>query len=98
MRIIGIGERYWQIRMAGDGWLKSVHGPGAAFMEADPELVADAKAVRAGFGLDLIANDYIVADAGTKYLLEVNHIPSVTCLPELWEAYRDAVLGWLGVS
>jgi hypothetical protein len=62
-------------------------------MDADPELVADAQAVRAGLGLDILANDYIVGPAG-KHLLEVNHIPSVTCFPELWEAYAEVVVRW----
>ena len=95
VRVIGIGSEYWQVRMGGAGWKKSVHGDGAAIVEADPELVEDTKAIRAGFGLDLIANDYVVGTDGRKHLLEVNHIPSVTCFPEFWAAYRDAVVGWL---
>src|SRR5262249_10208035 len=93
VRVVILGDRAWQIRLAGEGWLKSVHGRGAAFMEADAELVADARAVQAGLGLDIIANDYIVGEAG-KHLLEVNHIPSVTCFPELWEAYAELVVEW----
>jgi len=95
VRVIGIGNRYWQIRMTGSGWLKSVHDDGATFMELDAELLADTKAIRQGFGLSIIANDYMVSENGTKHQLEVNHIPSVTCFPELWEAYRDVVLEWL---
>jgi hypothetical protein len=30
-------------------------------MPADPELVADTRAVQAGPGLDVIANDYVVS-------------------------------------
>lgn len=62
-------------------------------MAEDPELVADTLAVRDGLGLDIIANDYIASESG-RYLLEVNHIPSVTCLPELWEDYLGVVTGW----
>jgi hypothetical protein len=93
VRVVILGEEARQIRLAGEGWLKSVHGRGAAFMEADPELVADTRAVRAGLGLDLIANDYMTGPEG-KYLLEVNHIPSVTCFPELWQDYQDVVGRW----
>ena len=83
VRIVIVGKPR-QIHMTGKGWLKSVHGEGTAFVPADPELVADTEAVRRGLGLDIIANDYIVGESG-PYLLEVNHIPSVTCFPELWE-------------
>jgi hypothetical protein len=93
VRVVILGDRAWQIRLAGEGWLKSVHGPGAALMEADPELVADTRAVQAGLRLTLLANDYMVTAAG-KHLLEVNHIPSVTCFPELWQAYEELVVNW----
>lgn len=93
VRVVILGGRVWQIRMAGPGWLKSVHATGATFMDADPELVEDTKAAGAGLGLDILANDYIVA-GNRKALLEVNHIPSVTCFPELWQAYLDAVAHW----
>jgi hypothetical protein len=72
VRVVLLGERVWQIRMAGKGWLKSVHGEGASFMDTDPLLVDDTRAVRRGLGLDIIANDYIVGTDG-PYLLEVNH-------------------------
>jgi hypothetical protein len=32
----------------------------------------------------------------TRYLLEVNHIPSVTCFPELWQEYLRVVVDWVG--
>ena len=35
-------------------------------------------------------------DATARYLLEVNHIPSVTCFPELWQEYVDVVSAWVG--
>jgi hypothetical protein len=82
-----------QIRLAGPDWLKSVHSPGAALMPADERLVEDTRRIRSGLALDLIGVDYILAETG-PYLLEVNHIPSVTCLPELWEDYLTAVLRW----
>jgi hypothetical protein len=95
VRVTMIGERYWQIRLEGEGWLKSIHSPAAEFMEPDPELVEDTDRVRRGFGLELIANDYIVAADGSKHLLEVNHIPNVTRFPEIWAAYRDYVVAWV---
>lgn len=93
VRVVIVGQPR-QIRLTGKGWLKSVHGAGAAFMPADPQLVADTQAIQRGLGLDIIANDYIVSAAG-PYLLEVNHIPSVTCFPELWEEYMDVVTAWV---
>jgi hypothetical protein len=95
VRVVIIGDRHWQIRLEGESWLKSIHAPDAAFMEVDPELLEDTQNVRQAFGLELIANDYIVTDQGTRHLLEVNHIPNVTRFPEIWEAYRDYVAGWL---
>jgi hypothetical protein len=94
VRVVIIGDQYWQIRLEGDGWLKSIHHADASIMDVDRELLADTEAVRAGFGLDIIANDYIVATDGSKNLLEVNHIPNVTRFPELWEAYRDYAVTW----
>jgi hypothetical protein len=91
--ILGRGAAARQIVMAGDGWKKSVHGAGAHFVDPDPELVEDTRAVQRGLGLDLIANDYVVSGPA-KYLLEVNHIPSVTCLPGLWDEYVELVAGW----
>ena len=95
VRVMLVGDRAWQMRLAGDGWLKSIHHPGAAFMPADPRLVEDARRVAAGFGLAVMANDYIVAPDGTPHLLEVNHVPNVTRFPEVWAAYRDFVVDWL---
>jgi hypothetical protein len=95
VRVVMLGNEARQIRLAGADWRKSVHGAGAAFMAADPELVADTRSIREGLRLDIIANDYIVSGSG-RYLLEVNHIPSVTCFPELWEEYMGVVAGWVG--
>jgi hypothetical protein len=94
VRLVIVGEPR-QIRLTGTGWLKSVHGADAAFMPTDPELVADTRAIQRGMGLDIIANDYMLSASG-PYLLEVNHIPSVTCLPELWQDYLERVVAWVG--
>jgi hypothetical protein len=94
VRGVIVGEHYWQIRLEGDDWLKSIHHAKAAFMDVDEELMCDTWQVKDGFGLEIIANDYIVADDGTKHLLEVNHILNVTRFPEIWEAYRDFAVEW----
>jgi hypothetical protein len=95
VRVVMLDGEARQIRLTGADWRKSVHCAGAAFMPADPELVADTEAIRRGLGLDIIANDYMVSDS-SRYLLEVNHIPSVTCFPELWQEYLRVVVDWVG--
>jgi len=52
------------------------------------------RCVRA-FGLEIVANDYIVGEDGQKHLLEVNHIPNVTRFPALWAAYADYAVRWV---
>ena len=94
VRIVIVDEPR-QIHLTGKGWLKSVHGDGAEFMPADPALVADTLAIQKGMGLDIIANDYMIGESG-PYLLEVNHIPSVNCFPELWQDYLRVVEKWIG--
>ena len=94
VRIVVIGERYWQIKLDGDSWLKSIHHDGARLMDVDDVLLHDTRAVAAGFGLEVIANDYIVSSDGVPHLLEVNHIPNVTRFPEIWNAYVDFVVAW----
>lgn len=95
VRVVVIGDQSWQIKLEGEDWLKSIHAPDAAFMDIDPELLADTRAIGQAFGLEILANDYIVSPQGTKHLLEVNHIPNVTRFPEIWTAYRDYVVNWL---
>ncbi|MCA8987737.1 MAG: hypothetical protein KDA78_08870 [Planctomycetaceae bacterium] len=81
VRIVLIGDRYWQIKLEGEGWLKSIHHPDACFMEPDSRLVADTRKVATGMGLEFAANDYIITNDGEPHLLEVNHIPNVTRFP-----------------
>ena len=95
VRLAIVGGEPRQIRLAGSDWRKSVHGSGAELVPADPDLVADTRAIQHGMGLDILANDYMLSDNG-PYLLEVNHIPSVTCFPELWQDYSAAVVRWSG--
>src|SRR5262249_35753271 len=87
VRGVLLGDRHWQIRLEGENWLKSIHDPRAALMEVDGDLLADARHIRWAFGLEILANDYIVGSDGSKQLLEVNHIPNVTRFPEIREAY-----------
>lgn len=89
-----IGDQAWQIRLAGKEWLKSIHDPRAEFMELDHQLLDDTRAVTHALGLEIAANDYLVAADGSKHLLELNHIPNVTRFPEIWTAYRDYVTSW----
>lgn len=56
-------------------------------MALDSGLLEDTRAIRDGFGLEIVGNDYMVGDDGTNHLLEVNHSPNVTRFPELWDAY-----------
>jgi glutathione synthase/RimK-type ligase-like ATP-grasp enzyme len=95
VRVVIIGDQAWQIKLAGEGWLKSIHPADADFMDLDPDLRADTETIRAAFGLEIIANDYIVGEDGSKHLLEVNHIPNVTRFPRIWETYRDYVVNWI---
>ena len=95
VRVVMIGEKYWQIKLEGEDWLKSIHAPDAAFMEVDTELLEDTRNLKRAFGLEIIGNDYIVEATGAKHLLEVNHIPNVTRFPEIWTAYQDYVVDWL---
>jgi hypothetical protein len=95
VRVVMIGDRFWQIRLEGDDWLKSIHHDNATMMPIDNELLEDTVRIREGFGLEIIANDYIVTEGGTKHLLEVNHIPNVTRFPQLWEAYAEYVTHWI---
>jgi hypothetical protein len=100
-RIHVLGERAWEIRMAGETWLKSIHNARSRVLpetDADPELVEDARRVGASFGLEMFAIDYMVEPDGTKHLLELNHIPNVTVFPELREAYLDFVASWIARS
>lgn len=95
VRVVIIGDKHWQIKLEGDSWLKSIHHDEADFMDVDGDLLDDTRNIQSAFGLEIIANDYIVADDGNKYLLEVNHIPNVTHFPELWDAYLDFVVSWV---
>lgn len=98
VRIQLIGDQAWQVRMRGEDWLKSIHHGESTLSEIDEELLEDTRELQTRFGLEIIAVDYQIADDGTKHLLEVNHIPSVTAFAEMREAYLDYVTTWLQES
>ena len=75
-------------------WLKSIHHPAAAFMPIDAELLADARALATGLGLEVIGVDYMIGADGSKHLLEVNHAANVTVFPEIREAFLDLAAAW----
>ena len=97
VRVVVIGEHSWQIRLEGKDWLKSIHDSSASLMEIDSELLEDTQNLKKAFNLEVIANDYIVSDTGSKHLLEVNHIPNVTRFPEIRKAYLNYINQWLSV-
>ena len=94
VRVVMIGDQAWQIKLEGDSWLKSIHHNSADFMPVDPDLLADTQHIQQAFGLEIIANDYMVGQDGNRYLLEVNHIPNVDRFPAIWQAYSDYVVNW----
>ncbi|MEM6772341.1 MAG: hypothetical protein AAF597_17325 [Bacteroidota bacterium] len=95
VRIVLIGDQYWQVRLTGDTWLKSIHPASAGYMPVDNALLEDSRNIRAGLGLDFLGNDYIVTPDGDRYLLEVNHIPNVTRFEEMRLAYLEEVRNFI---
>jgi hypothetical protein len=95
VRIQIIGESAWQTRLGGDDWKRSIHHATAQMMPLDEDLLEDARRLQRLFGLEIIGIDYMIGSDGSKHLLEVNHIPSVTAFPEVREAYLEQVVGWL---
>ncbi|HEX4607478.1 MAG TPA: hypothetical protein VH092_04660 [Urbifossiella sp.] len=95
VRVTVIGDRLWQVRMAGDGWKKSIHGTGAEIMPLDAELAADLRRLRDHFDLAVCAAEYIVTADGQRHLLELNHVPNVTSFPVIREEYLAFVANWI---
>jgi hypothetical protein len=95
VRVMLIGEQAWQIRLGGETWLKSIHAPDADVMPIDAALLADARRLADGFGLEVAGIDYIIDPAGVPHMLEVNHIPNVDRFPAVRQAYLDYVPRWL---
>ena len=98
VRVVVVGTQHLQIKMDGQQWLKSIHHDGAEIMEVDPGLLEDTLNLKAAFELEMIANDYIIAASGDKFLLEVNHIPNMTRFPEMTHMYLEEVQQWIKES
>jgi hypothetical protein len=94
VRVVLMGERYWQIQLEGDDWLKSIHHDDARFMPVDEELLEDTRSLSRALRLEMLGVDYMVGDDGEKHLLEVNHIPNVTRFPEVREAFLSFASSW----
>lgn len=95
VRVVSIGDKHLQVNLEGTDWLKSIHDPKASIMEMDADLLEDTLTIKKHFGLQMIANDYIVGSNGRKHLLEVNHIPNVTRFDKLKEIYINDISRWL---
>ena len=95
VRIMLIGDKSWQIKLAGDTWLKSIHHENSSKMDVDDELLADSKHISKHFSLEIVGVDYMVASNGQKYLLEVNHIPNVTVFNFINEAFIEFAKIWI---
>ena len=95
VRIMLIGDKSWQINLTGDTWLKSIHHQDSSKMEVDEELLADSKHISRHFLLQIVGIDYMVAEDGQKFLLEVNHIPNVTVFSFINEAFIEFAKAWI---
>lgn len=96
VRIMIVGEEFWQIRLTGEDWLKSIHHEASGEMPADAELVEDGFRIAQYFQMQMVGIDYMVAETGEKYLLEVNHIPNVTVFPFINDAFLRYATAWVG--
>lgn len=94
VRIMIVGDKYWQIRLTGDTWLKSIHNEGSDKMEVKLDLLEDSQNIAKSFNLLTVGVDYIVGLDGTNYLLEVNHIPNVTVFQFVNEVFLEFSSAW----
>lgn len=94
VRIMLMGDKAWQIKLTGDNWLKSIHHNDSGEMAIDAELLEDTKNIANHFNLEMVGVDYMVAEDGAKYLLEVNHIPNVTVFPFVNDAFIEFATKW----
>jgi len=95
VRIMIVGDTYWQIKLTGDSWLKSIHNAGAGSMPVDEELLQDSLNIAKAFGMQMIGIDYMIADDGNRYLLEVNHIPNITVFNFMTDAFIEFANSWI---
>jgi len=98
VRIMLICEKYWQIKLSGDTWLKSIHDKDSYEMEVDDELLTDSRKLAKHFGLQIVGIDYMLATTGERYLLEVNHIPNVTVFPFVNKAFIEFSVNWIALN
>jgi hypothetical protein len=94
VRIMMVGDKFWQIRLTGNDWLKSIHHQDSGEMEIDNELLEDTQKLAKHFNFDIVGVDYMIGEDGTKYLLEVNHIPNVTVFPFVNEVFVQFAAKW----
>lgn len=94
VRIMLVGEKFWQIKLTGEDWLKSIHHSDSGEMAVDEQLLEDTRAIATYFNLQMVGVDYMVSDQGERYLLEVNHIPNVTVFPFINAAFIDFATEW----
>lgn len=94
VRIMIIGEQFWQIHLTGEDWLKSIHHNEAGEMPADSLLVEDGFRIARHFQMEMVGIDYMVAHTGERYLLEVNHIPNVTVFPFVNTVFLEYAITW----
>lgn len=95
VRIMIVGDRYWQIKLTGDTWLKSIHNEGSDKMAIDEELLTDSINIAKHFKLQTVGVDYMIGENGIKYLLEVNHIPNVTVFSFVNEEFVKYTKHWI---
>jgi hypothetical protein len=95
VRVFMIGDKFWQVRLTGDDWRKSIHHSDSAEMPLEADLQQDTLNLATHFDLSVVGIDYMIAHSGEKYLLEVNHIPNITVFPFVREAYVNWAVKWL---
>ncbi|MEN9611946.1 MAG: hypothetical protein RLZZ628_2760 [Bacteroidota bacterium] len=95
VRVMLVGDKYWQIKLMGETWLKSIHHDDACEMPVDKALLEDTQNLARHFNLEIVGVDYMVGYNGEKYLLEVNHIPNVTIFPSMNEAFLEYARHWV---
>ncbi|GAA4201609.1 hypothetical protein GCM10022289_15280 [Pedobacter jeongneungensis] len=98
VRIMLVGDKYWQIKLTGTNWLKSIHNEGSWEMDVDADLLQDSKNLAKHFNLQTVGVDYMIGLDGRKHLLEVNHIPNVTVFPFINQAYIEFTKNWIQQS
>jgi hypothetical protein len=95
VRVMLVADQAWQIRLTGDGWLRSIHHPEAAIMdEVNPLLLEDTRALARRFNFAMVGVDYMIAHDGAPRLLEVNHIPNITVFAPVREAFLELASAW----